>query len=63
MDGFLTNESVEQTRRILADTSLRKTMVDHNYKVAQRYFSFARLAGELQAILAKPQFTAGAMAS
>jgi glycosyltransferase involved in cell wall biosynthesis len=55
MDGFLTDETVEQTRRVLDDEALRTGMVEHNYEVATRYFSYRRLEAELRAILAKPQ--------
>ncbi|MBC8873878.1 MAG: glycosyltransferase family 4 protein [Planctomycetes bacterium] len=55
MDGFLTDETVERTRRVLDDEALRTRMVEHNYEVATRYFSYRRLEAELQAILAKPQ--------
>jgi hypothetical protein len=30
-------------------------MVEHNYEVARRYFSYARLEAELRAMLAKPR--------
>jgi glycosyltransferase involved in cell wall biosynthesis len=45
MDGFLTDETVEQVRRVLSD-----------YEVATRFFSYRRVEDELQAILAKPTF-------
>jgi glycosyltransferase involved in cell wall biosynthesis len=56
MDGFLTRDVVQQTRRVLTDAAHRQRVVDHNYDVARRYFSFRRLEAELRAILAKPQF-------
>lgn len=59
MDGFLTDETVERTRRVLDDDALRTRMVEHNYEVATRYFSYRRLEAELRAILAKPQLDTG----
>ncbi|MCH5373874.1 MAG: glycosyltransferase family 4 protein, partial [Planctomycetes bacterium] len=56
MDGYLTDDTVEDVRRLLDDSEHRRQMVEHNYQVAQRYFSYGRLAAELQAMMAKPQF-------
>jgi len=40
MDGYLTNEVVEQARRVLQDESYRRQMVDRNFELAQRHFSY-----------------------
>jgi glycosyltransferase involved in cell wall biosynthesis len=58
MDGFLTDEVVEHVRRVLHDGAYRQEMVEHNYKIALHYFSYARLEAELRAMLAKPRLTA-----
>jgi glycosyltransferase involved in cell wall biosynthesis len=54
MDGFLTDEAVEQVKRVLFDDEYRNKMVEHNYQAARRFFSYRRVEDELQAILAKP---------
>ena len=54
MDGFLTDDVIGQVRTILADPSRRSRMVDHNYEVGLRYFSYARAETELSALLARP---------
>jgi mannosylglucosylglycerate synthase len=54
MDGFLTDETVEQVKRVLFDEEYRNNMVQHNYEVARRFFSYQRVEDELHAILAKP---------
>ena len=54
MDGFLTDETVEQVRHVLTDEEYRRRMVDHNYEAASRFFSYRRVEDELLAILAKP---------
>jgi len=54
MEGFLTDRVVEEVRRLLVDPHQRREMVDHNYEVGARYFSFRRVEDELRAILAKP---------
>jgi mannosylglucosylglycerate synthase len=54
MDGFLTDRVVDEVRRLLLDPDERGRMVDHNYEVGARFFSFHRVEDELRAILAKP---------
>lgn len=54
MDGFLTEETVEQVRQCLHDGAYRARMVDHNYEVGRRFFSYQRVEDELLAMLAKP---------
>jgi glycosyltransferase involved in cell wall biosynthesis len=57
MDGFLTDDVVERARSLLADGRLRREMVEHNYEIARRYFSYGRVKAELRALLAKPRLT------
>lgn len=54
MEGFLSEETVEQVRRAITDKAYSAAMADHNYEVARRFFSYRRAETELQAILAKP---------
>ena len=42
MDGFLTNKVVDQVRLVLRDEDRRQRMVEHNYDVAKRFFSYHR---------------------
>ena len=39
-DGFITHETVEGVRRVLSDADYRQEMVEHNYQVANRFFSY-----------------------
>ncbi len=55
MDGFLTEEVVEEVRHVLRDAEYREEMVERNYQVAQQFFSYRRVAEELGTILAKPK--------
>ena len=55
MDGYLTDEVVEQVRGAISDAERRKQMVDHNFAIARQFFSYDRVEGELQAILHKPR--------
>ena len=55
MDGYLTDAVVEQVREVLDDPARRQAMVNHNYRVAHQFYSYARVEGELQALLNKPR--------
>ncbi len=43
MDGFLTPKTVAKVRRVLENSQDRMEMVDHNYRVAAKYYSYAVL--------------------
>jgi glycosyltransferase involved in cell wall biosynthesis len=51
MDGFLTRKVVEEVRRILEDTDYRRSVVDHNYSVAQRFYSYSCLRRNLRTLI------------
>ena len=53
MDGFLTDEVVEQVQRVLSDEAYRTEMVEHNYRVGLQHFSYGRVAVELRAIMSE----------
>ena len=50
-DGYVTQAAVEETKKILEDTSLCQEIVDHNYKIAEKFFSFSVLRERLKAYL------------
>jgi mannosylglucosylglycerate synthase len=52
MDGFLTGETVQQVKALLNSSRRRRELVDHNYKVAARHFSYNRLRRNLDILLA-----------
>lgn len=54
MDGYLTEETVEEVSRVLNDPEYCCRMTDHNYEVARRFFSYRRVEDELLALLARP---------
>ena len=56
MDGFLTDETVEETRRVLYDTAVRRSIVEYNYSVAARFFGYEVVEHELRSIFRRPQF-------
>jgi glycosyltransferase involved in cell wall biosynthesis len=55
LDGYLTDQVVAEVRVTIEDSARRERMVAHNYAIAQQFFSYARVEGELQAILNKPR--------
>jgi len=55
MEGFLTDEVVQEVRRVLCDKNYREEMVEQNYQLGLQYFSSQRVADELTTILAKPK--------
>ena len=62
LNGYVTEDAVHQTRRVLEDKALQKQMVDHNYEVAGNYFSYDVLQRRLTAYLSEfsskcPQLT------
>ena len=51
MDGFLTGNTVQQVKKVLSSVERRHQMVEHNYKVATRYYSYAVLKRWLNTLL------------
>jgi glycosyltransferase involved in cell wall biosynthesis len=53
-DGFPTDETVDEIHKVLGDAKYRQEMVDENYEVARRFFSYEVLEDELQLIIQRP---------
>lgn len=51
MDGYLTQKTVKKVKAVLKSPERRQEMVDHNYAIAKRYYSYAVLQQRLSAIL------------
>ena len=51
IDDYITDETVEFTRKVLQDERLRQDMVDHNYNMARRYFSYTMLREKIESLL------------
>lgn len=51
MDGFVTRSVIEQVKRVTGDAEYRQQMVDHNYELATKFFSYSVLKRKLRAIL------------
>ncbi len=52
VDGWITDESISEVRRLLDDPDRREAMVSKNYELARRHFSYEVLTGALERLLA-----------
>ncbi len=50
-DDYITDETVEMTRKVLADRELEIEMCQYNYALANRHFSYAVLRNKLKMLL------------
>ncbi len=50
-DGYVDEQAVRQTQQVLADPQLRKEMVEKNYQLARRYYSYSVLRQNKRNIL------------
>ncbi|MFP4193674.1 MAG: glycosyltransferase [Desulfosalsimonas sp.] len=53
LNGYVTKEAVDQARKILTDPDYCRQMVDNNYEVASRHFSYSVLEQELRPLVRK----------
>jgi hypothetical protein len=51
MDGFLTQRTVRKVKEVLSSLQRRDQMVDHNYRVAHRYYSYSVLRRWLNTLM------------
>lgn len=51
MDGFLTKKTVQTVKEVIASPERRNLMVNHNYQVATRYYSYAVLQRWLKTLM------------
>ena len=52
-DGYITEDTVAETRRVLSDATLAAEMAERNYGLARQYYSYAVLERRLQTLLAE----------
>ena len=50
-NGYITPETVDQTREVLTNRDLRKEMVEQNYTIALRHYSYSVLRQKLRGLL------------
>ena len=51
MDGFLTRQEVDEVRRLLSDDAYRQSVVEHNYAIAKRFYSYDLLRRSLRTLV------------
>ena len=51
LDGYVTDEAIAQTRQILSTPELRAQIVEHNYALAKRHYSYAVLDRRLSTLI------------
>ncbi len=51
MEGFVTNRIVDAVRRLLDDDDYRQSVVDHNYRIATRFYSYSVLRRGLRTLI------------
>ncbi len=51
LDGYVTERALEEARRILSNPGLSQAMVEHNYKLGNRYYSYSVLRDKLVPII------------
>ncbi len=51
IDGYVSDEAVRKTRKVLSDPEIRGQMVNHNYDVARHYYSYSVLYHKLKSLI------------
>jgi len=51
MNDYLTDKNVEKVKKVLEDENYRKEMVENNYKIGEKYFSYDVLKYNLKQII------------
>lgn len=51
MDGYVSEQVIRKTRQVLGDPEMQKEMVDKNYKIASRWYSYTVLQQKLENLL------------
>lgn len=52
IEGYLSPEIINEVRHIIEDSDYRRAMVEHNYDIARRYYSYAILRRSLRTLIA-----------
>ncbi len=51
IDGYMSDEAVRKTRKVLSDPDIRDRMVKHNYDIARHYYSYSVLFNKLKSLI------------
>jgi len=55
LNGYLTDDVVDQVRRLLHDRLHRQQMAEHNFEIARTFFSYSIVEHELRSVFCRPQ--------
>jgi glycosyltransferase involved in cell wall biosynthesis len=58
LDGYLTEEVLDEVRRVVDDAAYRNAMVEKNFEIGRRYFSYRRVENEMRFLLSAPRLAA-----
>ena len=51
IDGYVTDKAVRQARNVIKNPDPRRKMVENNYNIASRYYSYTTLHQKLKNLL------------
>jgi glycosyltransferase involved in cell wall biosynthesis len=51
IDGYVSDEAVRKTKKVLTDSEFRDKMVQHNYETAKQYYSYSVLYNKLKSLI------------
>jgi hypothetical protein len=51
MNGFLTRHVLEKVRQVITDDEHRKEMVERNYELGKKFFSYSVLRRKLRSLI------------
>ena len=51
MDGYVTADTIREAQRVLDDETVRREMVEHNYRLATEYYSYRILQNKLKVLI------------
>jgi hypothetical protein len=51
MDGYLTEKTIQKVHEIIESDALREKIVNHNYEIAKKHFSYAVLRKRLSYLM------------
>ena len=54
MDGYLTKKNVHQVKEVISSSLRRESMVNKNYEIAKRHYSYNVLRNRLNYLLNNP---------
>ena len=52
IDGYITRRFVDEVRRLIEDENHRNHVINHNYKLARRFYSYEVLQRKLNSLVA-----------